>query len=121
MEFEKGDRVVVDGVVTGEKVGSCPIVCVGGDHEPWVPPGDIYLHPGDWEIEHVADLVRECKLASKWRQRWDDFQRSSEYTEYVLLVRARQDDLKAAAEPQKRMIIGITEHGDMVYAVEDEK
>ncbi len=111
MSFKKGDRVLVDATYVADCLsgGGYAFVRAGcapkDSSHPEVPTNRFHMFAGRGCIESypgvpVADLVRECELASTWRQCWSDFQRSSEFSEYILLVHARQDAREATAKPK---------------------
>ena len=77
MKFDRGEKVLVEAIyaigpdgyesIVYEKVaGKEKVAMTGWGAEYYV----LHLHPGDWEIEHVADLVEELRLRDKAFDVW---------------------------------------------------
>ena len=78
-DFKKGDRVLVEATVDCTAYdGHLVFLDLPLDHpEPRHTRGTesvlkarqavsaVHAHPGDWEIKHIPDLVRECELATR--------------------------------------------------------
>ena len=70
MRFKKGDRVLADlEVQTGDDYGDACWMWLPGTNRikerRQIARDKVHPHPGDWEIEHVAEMKREIELLWK--------------------------------------------------------
>jgi len=116
-DFKKGDRVLVEATVDCTAYdGHLVFLDLPLDHpEPRHTRGTesvlkarqavsaVHAHPGDWEIKHIPDLVRECELATRENEMLHAGNGTIEATPLRVELHALRNAREATNKPQLSM------------------